>query len=75
MADKSLRQKKLWKLSASHVQATQRDCWHVINQVPTERAKRFRYSPRKGTWTEDEILIKMEKQVFIAFLYHVLNSN
>ena len=63
MADQSLRQKRLWKLSASHIQATKHDCWHQINKLPTEHAKRFRYSPRKGTWTEDEIQLKIEETV------------
>ncbi|XP_076804356.1 eukaryotic elongation factor 2 kinase-like isoform X2 [Clavelina lepadiformis] len=62
--DSGQRQKRMWKLSASHVRATQRDIWQEINALPTERAKRYRYSPRKGTWTEDEIQMKIEKEPF-----------
>uniref|UniRef100_H2YDU5 Alpha-type protein kinase domain-containing protein n=1 Tax=Ciona savignyi TaxID=51511 RepID=H2YDU5_CIOSA len=58
------RQKRMWKLSASHITATKRDGWKEINSIPTERAKRYRYSPRKGIWTEDEIQLKIEKEPF-----------
>jgi len=55
----------MWKLSASRVRATQQDTWHELNLVPTEIAKRYRYSPRKGVWTEDEVKIKVEEKVWI----------
>nr|XP_026694351.1 eukaryotic elongation factor 2 kinase isoform X4 [Ciona intestinalis] len=64
ITNQNQRQKRMWKLSASHITATKRDGWKNINSLPTERAKRFRYSPRKGTWTEDEIQLKVETEPF-----------
>lgn len=57
------RSKRLWKISASHARLTHNDKWFEINQRPTERCKRYRYSPRKGVWTEDIILIKIQEKV------------
>jgi len=58
------RSKRLWKISASHARLTHNDKWFEINQRPTERCKRYRYSPRKGVWTEDIILIKIQEKPF-----------
>lgn len=53
----------MWKLSATKARLSRKESWLEINSLETVTAKRFRYSPRKGIWTEDEIQIKIEKQV------------
>jgi len=58
------RSKRLWKISANHARLTHNDKWFEINQRPTERCRRYRYSPRKGLWTEDIILIKIQEKPF-----------
>lgn len=64
MNDFHSKQKRMWKLSAFHARMTQSDHWKEINTLSTERAKRYRYSPRKGIWTEDIIQIKIQKKPF-----------
>lgn len=63
MSNPAMRGKKMWKLSANHARATHREQWAAVNNLKVERARRYRYSPRKGTWCEDEIEIKIEKEV------------
>lgn len=63
MSNPVARGKRMWKLSANHARSTQRDIWASVNNLPVEKVKRYRYSPRKGIWTEDEIEIKIEQEV------------
>nr|XP_039268427.1 eukaryotic elongation factor 2 kinase-like isoform X2 [Styela clava] len=64
LSQPNMRGKRMWKLSASHARATARDLWSAINNLPVEKVHRYRYSPRKGIWTEDDIEIKMEEDSF-----------
>ena len=73
--DKSQRHRRLWQLSVSHLQAAKHDCWKEINELPTEQAKRFRYNSKRGIWTEDEIQIKIEKQVSTSCLSQLFSRN
>ena len=64
--DRKQRQRKMWKLSATKARISRKESWIEINALPTVTAKRFRYSPRKGIWTEDEIQIKIETRVSVT---------
>jgi len=53
-----------WKRAMRQVQ-TLSDPWAEFNleSLPTERAKRYRYSALKKKWVMDEVSVKMESKV------------
>ena len=53
-----------WKRAVRQVRALS-DPWAQFNleSLPTEKAKRYRYSALKKKWVADEVSVKMESEV------------
>jgi len=53
-----------WKRAVRQVH-TLSDPWAMFNleSLPTEKAKRYRYSALKKKWVTDEVSVKMESEV------------
>jgi len=64
-----------WKRALRQVH-TMSDPWakFKMESLPTERAKRYRYSALKKKWVTDEVSVKMENEVHCCclelYLYH-----
>jgi hypothetical protein len=37
-----------------------------FDDIPEERVTRYMYNPRSGKWKTDEIVVKMQSQVFVS---------
>jgi hypothetical protein len=44
------------------------DPWegYHFDDIPEERVTRYMYNPRSGKWKTDEIVVKMQSQVFVS---------
>ena len=39
---------------------------YIFDDIPEERVMRYMYNPRSGKWKTDEIVVKMQSQVFVS---------